>query len=65
MHEFIFSPIRREAAEAINHIPAYAPTDPDVAIDDPDDISLRLAIATAHIPDLGVWAQVVGITMFA
>lgn len=65
MHEFVFLPIRREAAEAINHVPAYAPTDPDIAVDYPDDISLRLAIAPAHIPDFGVGAQVVGIAMFA
>ena len=65
MHEFVFLPIRREAAEAINHVPTYAPTDPDVAVDDPDDISLRLAIAPTHVPDFRVRAQVVGITMLA
>ena len=65
MHEFIFLPIRREAAKAINHVPAYTPTDPNIAVDDPDDVSLCLAIAPAHVPDLGVRAQVVGITMFA
>ena len=56
MHEFIFPPILHETAQPINHIPTYAPADPDIAVDDPHDIAFRFAVSAAHVPDLGVWA---------
>ena len=65
MHEFVFSAVGREAAETIDHAAAYAPADPDIAVDDPDDVALGLAVSTAHVPDLGVRAQVVCISISA
>ena len=65
MHEFVFSSVRCEAAETIDHAPTYAPADPDITVDDPDDVALGLAVSTTHVPDLGIRAQVAGISIFA
>ena len=65
MHEFVFPSVGREAAETVDHAPAYAPADPDIAVDDPDNVALGLAVSAAHVPDLGIRAQVVGIAIFA
>ena len=64
MHEFVFPSIGCEATETVDHAPAHAPADPDIAVDDPDDVALGLAVSTAHVPDLGVRTQVVGISIF-
>ena len=65
MHEFVFPSVGREATETVDHAPAYASADPDIAVDDPDDVALGLPVPTAHVPDFGIRAQVVRISIFA
>ena len=56
MNEFVFLAIGRETTEAIDHVPAYAAADPDVAVYDPHNVASGFAVSAAHVPDLGVWA---------
>lgn len=58
MHKLVFPPIRHEAAKSIDHVRACAAWDPNVAVDDPDYISLRGPVAGAHVTDFGVRAQI-------
>lgn len=57
MHELVFPPVWDETAQAVDHVGAGAAGDPDVAVDDPDDVPFRGAVAVGHIPDLGVWPE--------
>ena len=61
VHEFVFAPTaaRLQAAEAVDHAPRDAAADPDVAVDDPDDVAFGVAVAAAHVADLGVGPEVV------
>lgn len=61
MHEFVFAPTaaRVQATEAVDHSAGDAAADPDVAVDDPDDVAFGIAVAAAHVADLGVGPEVV------
>lgn len=50
---------RVQAAEAVDHVAGDAAADPDVAVDDPDDVAVSFAVAPAHVADLGVGPEVV------
>lgn len=65
MHEFVFPTVGREAAEAIDHVPTNAAANPNVAVYDPHDVTLGFAVSAAHVADLGIWAKIVGIPIFA
>lgn len=47
-----------EAAKPVDHASADPTPDPDIAVDDPDQVALGFTIGPAHVPDLGVWAKV-------
>jgi hypothetical protein len=60
MHEFIRScpfPIRLVSAELVHHSSSNSLSHPDIAVSNPNDISLGLPIPSTHIPDLGVRAK--------
>ena len=59
--EFEFAAAARgmETAKAIDHSAGDAGADPDVAVDYPDDVTFGFAVASAHVADLGVGAEIV------
>ena len=57
MHELVRTRSRAVALEQVDHTPRHATADPDVAVDDPDDVALGLAVRATHVADLGVRAQ--------
>lgn len=54
-----------EAAERVDHAAGDVPRDPDVAVQRPEDVPFRLAERPAHVPDLGVRADVVVVVVVA
>lgn len=54
-----------ETAEEIDHVASGRGADPDVAVYDPQYISLCFSIAPAHIPDLRIWPKVVDLPIMA
>ena len=57
MHELVRARPRAVALEQVDHTPRHAAADPDVAVDDPDDVALSLAVRATHVADLRVRAQ--------
>lgn len=47
------------AHQLVDHAPGDALGDPDIAVDDPDDVALGLAVGAADVADLGVRPQLV------
>lgn len=43
-----------EPAQPVDHAATDSPTDPDIAVDDPDQVSLGLAVRSTHVSDLGI-----------
>lgn len=56
MDEFVFSAgtFWAETAEQIDHHAGDALADPDIAVDYPQDVPLRLSIGPAHVSNLGI-----------
>lgn len=64
MDEFVLFAWRGTGpAQPVHHAGAHALSNPDIAIDDPDNIALRFTVSTAHIPDLGIGTEAVGIVV--
>ncbi len=55
------SAVGQEAAQLVDHATGDVLGDPDVAVEGPHDIAPGLAVCPAHVPDLGVRADVVGL----
>lgn len=60
MDEFVFPArcSRRKAAEKVYHAACDWWSDPDVAVYDPDNVSLCFSVCPAHVPYLGVGPEV-------
>lgn len=58
VHELVFL-VRGgpRSAQPVHHPGADSLPDPDIAVNDPDDISFRFSICAAHIPDLGIRSE--------
>lgn len=60
MHEFVlFARSSTKSAKPVDHPPTDSFAYPNIAIYDPDNITLRLSISPAHVPNLWIWSQVV------
>ena len=58
--KFVFSSlvIRTKSTKAVDHEACHTRTDPDITVDDPDDVSCGFTISTAHVTNLGIWPKV-------
>ncbi len=56
---FSSSVSRKEAVEPVHHPAGHSMGYPDVAVDDPYDLSLGLTVCAADVPDLRVWSEIV------
>ena len=67
MSEFVLSAwvAGGEAAEMVDHETSNIWVDPDVAVNNPDYVTLCFAISSTHISDLGIRPQVVCFAMVA
>lgn len=57
VHEFVcrLRAFVGESEQFIDHSAAGAAGDPDIAVDNPEDVAFCFAVCTAHVPDLWVW----------
>ena len=64
MDEFVLCPLSlsvlgAKATKAINHGSHGRGTDPDITVNDPDNVALSFSITMAHVPDLGIGTELV------
>ncbi len=54
---------RRQATKQVYHPASNTSVNPYVAVNDPYYIALRLAVAPAHVPDLGIRSEILDLAI--
>lgn len=61
MDKFVLLPTasRVKTTDPVHHQSCHTCADPDIAINDPDNIPFCFSVCSAHVPYLGIRAQIV------